>query len=185
MKTMQKLVLAAGLACLPFTANSQEVGKTYLDIGFTTLTVKDQTGTLGSFSPGAIKLTGGLVVIENLALEVMVGAGVSDSTKRIGSGSVTVGASNFYGAFAKPFYKISDKVTVFGRGGYFHGTLDVSAVGAGGSAALSTSDGGFAYGMGASVYLSDNISLVADWGRYFDKNNVQITGFGFGTKLDF
>ena len=129
------------------------------------------------FTPGMGRLIVGGAVNDNLALEVMGALGMGKST----SGIVSLEINNAFGLYARPFLKLNDTFEVFGRVGYFRGSITASA------STISISDSGsdLSYGIGAGVKVAEKISIVADYMTYYDKNSIKINGWTVGAKIGF
>ncbi len=130
-----------------------------------------------SLTPTIGRLVVGGKVADNLALEVMGAAGFGSSTV----GVVTLKVNNAFGAYAKPYIKINEKVELFGRLGFTRASLTASGPGA----TISTSGGDVSYGIGIGVEVAENISLVADYMSYYDKSSISIKGWSVGAKFGF
>lgn len=128
-------------------------------------------------TPTVARVMLGAKVADNLALEALGAVGMGSST----SGIVTLKVNHGFGAYAKPFFSVNDKVELFGRVGMFNGSLTASAPGV----SISTSGSSFSYGAGIAVNIAENIALVADYMSYYDKNSITVTGWTIGAKFAF
>lgn len=176
------VALASFALCGVATAQNSDL---YGEVGFASLKLKDETGTIGSFDNTAVKFTLGKVVADNIALEATIGTGMSDDSKVIRGVNVSVETKEFYGAFVRPFVKINDDLEVFARVGYFHGKIKASASVPRASITASDSSSDIAYGIGAAYNISKTTSLVVDYMNYYDKDDTKVNGFGLGLRYKF
>lgn len=155
------------------TAQAEEKAN-YVEAAFGRLNY-EESGYRLTPSVGRIML--GAKVSENVALEALGAIGMGSST----TGIVTLKVNHGFGAYVKPFFPVNEKVDLFGRFGVFNGSLTASAPGV----SISTSGSSFSYGAGVSVTVAENISLVADYMSYYDKNSITINGWSVGAKFGF
>lgn len=184
---MKKIILSIAAVATMGTsvAVSAQQSDLYGEVGFAALKIKDESGTLGSFDNTAVKFTLGKVVANNIALEAMIGTGMSDDSKVISGVNVSVETKEYYGAFVRPFAKINDDFEVFARVGYFHGKLRATASNGVASASISDSGGDIAYGVGAAYNITKTTALVVDYMNYYDKEDTKVNGFGLGLRYKF
>jgi hypothetical protein len=174
-------VAFAILTCNAGNAFAQMKEGTYFEAGYSSNTIKDETGFLGSFNNGALKLTLGSEVTQNLAIEGSIGTGMGDDTNVVQGVPVTVQTKEFFSLYARPFIKLSDPLEVFARAGYFRGKINASANGV----STNETQGDFSYGGGLAFNVSPASAIVIDYMMYFDKDNTRVTGFGFGYRQRF
>ncbi|MCA8900045.1 MAG: porin family protein [Hyphomonas sp.] len=78
-------------------------------------------------------------------------------------GASTVELDNSFAAFGVVKAPVAEQVDVFARAGYATSEYNVSTPGLG---SASGDDDGFAYGVGAKVFLTDRFGLRGDFTRY-------------------
>ncbi|MBB3197119.1 porin family protein [Roseateles terrae] len=120
---------------------------------------------------GALRGMAGWEVHPNLALELMLAAGVSDAKYSDGS---KIKLSHSLGVFAKPKFAVTDQIEVFGRAGWTRTRLKVSD----GSNSVTDHGQDLAWGLGASYKIMPGWSASLDYTRYYDKNGGNISGIG-------
>ncbi len=179
-KTSAFTTLLALLICSSSSFAQQSNG-TYFEAGYSSNTIKDETGVLGNFNNGALKLTLGTEVAPNFAIEGSVGTGMGDDTNVVAGIPVTVKTKEFFSLYARPFIKLSDPLEVFARVGYFRGKINAAAAGV----SVNDTQGDFSYGGGMAINLSPATAIVLDYMMYFDKDDTRVTGFGFGLRQRF
>lgn len=171
------LVAAAALATLGAQAQS-ESSPIYGEIGWTNVTYKDSGY---KFNPSMVRAIVGADVHPNLAVEGMLGFGISDDTVNIRGIDVKGEIDNAWGVFLKPKATVAPNFEVFGRIGYVKTRISASVPGY----SISDSGGDVAYGLGASYKLTEKASLNADYMSYYNKDGVKGTGFTIGLGVRF
>lgn len=92
--------------------------------------------------------------------------------------NVTLDVDNYYIGFVRGIYPVSEQFDIFGRIGYGEATADADVVGtvrgftASGSG--STSESGFAYGVGAQYNLTHHDGIRADYTRLEDTDIISL-----------
>ncbi|QTD45642.1 outer membrane beta-barrel protein [Ottowia testudinis] len=151
----------------------------YTELGFTALRYKDNaTGAgLPAFKGNATMVRGiaGYNLNENLALEGMVGFGVSGKKSTIGGEVFHAKPSNMVGLFIKPKLPLGDSAELFGRVGF-------SSVKFGGDPGRSN---GLAWGLGGAYRLTPAVALTADYMRYYSKSGQSLGGMTVGVNYRF
>jgi len=178
MKKLFPFIVALGFLS-PTLASAQQ--KPYVEVGFSAITIKDETNFLGDYNNGAIKLTVGSEITNWLAIEGTVGTGVGDDTNNVLGVPVTVKTKEFASLYLRPFVKINEQVELFGRLGYFSGKIQASALGQ----TVSETDSDFSYGVGVAFSLTNTSAIVLDYMQFYDKESVKITGFGIAYRQRF
>lgn len=172
--TLSTLFLAAGTA----QAQAQASGRLYGEIGLAQITYK----ALGlSLKPSALRAIVGTEVHPNLAVEGMVGFGMTDDSTTIGGVRVTGEIDHMWGLFVKPKASVAPGLDVFARLGYAKTKIAVSVPGY----RITGSDGDMAYGLGASYKLTENFSANVDYMSYYNKDGVKGAGFTVGLGFKF
>jgi opacity protein-like surface antigen len=167
----------AGTAAQAQAAKSPQ-NAIYGELGWSSITFKDSGY---SFKPSAVRALIGTEINPNLAFEGMVGLGVADDTIRIANTPVTAEIDKTWGLYLKPKVSLANNVEVFARLGYARTHVSVSAPGY----RAADTGGDLSYGAGASVKLTDSISVNADYMSYYNKDGVKGTGFTVGLGFKF
>lgn len=178
---MNKKIIAFSIAissALSSASFAAEVGQSYAEIGYGSLTYKEAGFTL---KPSVIKGTFGVVSHEGLAFEAFAATGLSDSTVRYLNVPVTLSIDSAFGVYARPFMRLGESGEVYARLGFFYGTLSVSALGY----SYGSSGSDISYGVGAAVNLSKSTAATVEAMNYYDKDGIQVTSVGAGIRFNF
>lgn len=179
MNHLGKIVAATAVALTAATAQAQGM---YGELGYSHLKFEESdTAFSAKVNPSMVRGIVGYELNPNLAVEGMVGLGLSSDDVRVGSASLKGKVDNVFGAFVKPKVRIGESVELFGRAGV--ATTKVSAR----AGDLSISDRGtsFAYGGGASFALTPRTSINADYMRYYDRKGITVDGINVGVGIKF
>jgi opacity protein-like surface antigen len=185
---MKNALLAAGvLLALSGTAHAQIVRPTaggtsplYGELGYSYLDANGSSaGADLSGHPGMIRGIVGYQVHPNAAIEGLLGIGIHDSHH---DGTV-LGLnynSNFrvrstVGLFAKPKLDFGN-FEVFGRVGYAQTRLRTNLTIGAANSGSNTSNGDFAYGLGANWRFNPRVYAGLDLMRYYDRGQTRIDG---------
>lgn len=148
--------------------------KNYAEIGFG-WTAYEEAGW--RLVPKIMKATVGTKIMDNLAIEGMGAFGIVDSS----IGGVTLKVDSAFGAYAKPFFKLSDNVEIFGRLGFTR----ISGTASGGGGSIYGYDSGFSYGAGGAFKFDDTYALVVDYMQYYNKDGVNVYGVTSSLRIGF
>jgi hypothetical protein len=127
-----------------------------------------------------VKFTLGTNIADNLAVEFMMGKGVNDGENLRKSyyseSSTKKGLGNFFGIYLRPFFSPTDNLEIFGRVGYFNGTVNETfsykSYGQYGPPSVSTqsySREGVSYGVGLAYKVAENTSVILDYMQHKTK----------------
>jgi hypothetical protein len=166
-----------GLLTVLFTSSgalAQQKGDLYGGLGYNFITYEEPGA---SVDLGALGFTLGSRVMNNVAIEAIVGVGVSDDTVT----NVKVEINDFIGVYVRPFLAISENAEVYARLGFFRG--EISASGAGLRVSSTGSD--FSYGLGAAFNVSKDTAITLDYTVFYDKSSITVNGFGVGLRFNF
>ncbi|MDO5691787.1 MAG: porin family protein [Pseudomonadota bacterium] len=159
------------------TAATQGTG-VYTELGYSFLRFKDgNTGGLKSFKGNGGMLRGivGYNAHENLAVEGMVGLGVSGKKSRLGEDFYSAKPKNMFGVFVKPKVALGDSAELYGRLGYASAKFDGD----------DKRRNGVAWGLGAAYRFTPELSITADYMRYHSKNSAALDGLTLGVNYRF
>ena len=111
--------------------------------------------------------------------------GLGSSKDGISINGVETGAdakiTSAFGVFVRPSVAVTESIDLFGRVGVVRNKLKVSSpVGSD-----STSETGFAYGVGANFNLSKTSYIQANWMNYYKKDGLKVDGFGVSYGMRF
>lgn len=179
MKKLLPLLAAAGLLAFGSLAQAQQMrmGSAYGELGVSRF---DVTG-IGSAKPTVLRGIVGAEMHPYVAVEGMLGFGINEDDSSIGGVPVDVEVKHTWGLFAKPKFNFGDRAEVFGRLGFAHTKIEASGVGLN----RTTSEGDFAYGVGANFNFSPRTYVGLDWMRYLDKDNVKADGVTLSVGMKF
>jgi hypothetical protein len=179
---MKKIISLAFVACTVLPTYSLAQENSYVQISYGVNTIKDETGTIGSYDNSSIAITLGKEISNNIAVEGVLGSGVGDDSNTVQGRRVTVKTKEFFGLYLRPFVKLNDQFELFGRAGYFRTKIHAAIQG---GATVSDSDGDVSYGLGAALSLSKTSAIVLDFTHYYDKDDTQVRGFGISYRHRF
>ena len=170
---MKKIIFAlpALSMALAFNASAQTVAPSfYTEVGYASVPYHDSGYNLGTL--GVLNFKFGINVHENFAVEGALGTGMQDASFYYGSTRVTTTLNNMYGIYAKPKVKIADNFEVFGRLGYTHINMNLSAL----SSTFNAYSGSLSYGLGAQYSFTKSVYGELDWMSYYSKNGASGKG---------
>lgn len=179
---MKKLAIASALSLMAVAASAQ----TYAEIGYTSVEYEENVfGVTVESKPAALRGIIGYEINPNLAVEGLVGFGLSDdeiSARGLGTAAGSkLEIDNVVGIYVKPKVKFGPNLEGFVRAGFAHAKASASIAGASASA----SESSFSYGLGLSYSFSPNASLNLDYMSYLDKNATTVTGITVGVGFKF
>lgn len=178
-KVVYKSAAVAAFLLATLGAQAQSSGSgMYGELGWTNIAYKDSGYNI---EPSMLRAIVGVDVHPNLAVEGMLGFGISDDTVTIRGVNVKTEIDNAWGVFLKPKTAVTPDLDLFARLGYVKAKVSASVPGY----SASDSGGDMAYGLGLSYKLSDKMSLNADYMSYYNKNDVKGTGFTVGLGIRF
>lgn len=180
MKYRSQLLCAALLAAA-FGAQAQtrnQAGPLYGELGYSPIKIKYADT---SVTPKVLRAMVGYELSPNLAIEGMLGMGVSDDSTKVGSVSINGEVDHTVGIYLKPKAAITPDLEVFGRLGYARSKLTFSALGM--TESDSSSDA--SYGLGFSYRFDPKISLTVDYMSYYNKNGWKANGLTVGVGFRF
>jgi len=146
-----KIVLAS-LAALAVASPALAQGKLELGAGYSNFDVEDA-------DIGALTARGTYFINPHVGVEAEASFGIDDD--QVAGADVEL--DNSLAAFGVVQAPVTDRVDVFARAGYATNEYNVSVPGVG---SASESDDGFAYGVGAKVFLTERFGLRGDFTKY-------------------
>jgi len=174
-----KALLITGACLAAFGAQAQSL---YGELGYSLLNYNESSPGINSkIEPTALRGIIGYELNPNLAVETHLSLGLKDDTARVAGISVKGEVDNSVGLFVKPKVRLGESVELFGRAGLTSTKVTASA----GNVAVSDRGMGFAYGVGASFGLTQNLSLNADYMNTYDRKGVKVDGVTFGVGFRF
>jgi hypothetical protein len=176
-KTTLTLLAAATALFALSSAHAQEAApKLYGELGYTQLNIKesDPIGPI-KFSPKALTGVFGYQFAPHMAVEGMLGINAGKGNVKFNGAATGVDGKlkTALGVFFRPSVSVSDSIDLFGRIGWVHGELELSAPGV----SASERDDSLAYGVGANFNLSKTSYIQTNWMNYYKKDGVKIDGF--------
>lgn len=179
---MKKLIIVTAIALAAVGAQAQ----TYGEIGYTSVTAKDSSnGSSIEASPSAIRGILGYELNPHLAIEGMVGFGMSDDTIKVNGANLSsakLAIDSVFGVYLKPKTKLNEKVEVFARVGFAEvkGTTTVTGFGS-----ETSKESSLSFGAGMSYAINPTTSFNADYMQYLSKDGFKANGFTFGVGFKF
>lgn len=111
----------------------------------------------------------GVDLNRNIALEAMIGAGVSDDSAY----GAKLELKHAIGFYIKPKINLTDNLEAFARLGIAKAKLKVSSYYYG---SVTDSDNDFSFGAGLAYTFSSGVYGALDYMRYYDKDGLTIDG---------
>ncbi|MGM9428059.1 porin family protein [Hydrogenophaga sp. MI9] len=167
---MKKLVLVSLLGLAAVSAQAQSV---YADVAYQMFDTDLTT------DPAAVRGIVGYKFNPNLSVEGMLGAGVRDGKDASMGATAKVKLDRLAGIYAKSSFKVNDSFELYGRLGYVNYKATASASAGKYSAKVSDSGSDVSYGVGASYYLSPNMSVNVDYMNFGDLEGGVAVGLKF------
>ncbi len=161
------IALLTALAANSASAQSMSNKGYYGEIGYTAMTLKNTTNGFDA-TPKLARLTVGKDINENLSVEAMYAASISN-----GNSLGTDVSADAYGIFLKPKMEVAKDAEVFARVGWVHVNEQEKA----GGVSRSFSDSGAAYGFGIQSKFTNNFYGQLDYMNYYDKDAKSAKGF--------
>lgn len=185
MKKSVSLGVALVLGVSASVAQSQEsVADGYLGLSHSFLTYEDDAFP-EDFDLGAAVGQVGARINPYFSAELRAGVGTYDHTVSNNSASASIEVDYLIGGYGLVGIPTKTPVYPYVIAGMTQGKLSVSAQGPGGSASGSESESDFSYGVGAKVSVTDKLDLTAEYLRYFDESDYEISGITFGGQVKF
>jgi opacity protein-like surface antigen len=187
---MRKPILALGfasvvIAATPLAVSAQTVGQFYGEAGYSKLNVDIDIPGAPKFKPDALRLSIGYVPAPNLAVEGLFATGLSGSSKNIDGVNVKVDLKESFGIYLRPFVDLNDTVQLYARLGFISAKAKASASAPGITVSATDRDEDFSYGIGAAFNVSKTVALTVDYTQFFDKDGVDVSGYGVGLRFNF
>lgn len=184
--TVPVLAVATALFAFASSAQAQDAStpKLYGELGYTQLSAKASDGVDAlKFSPSAVSGVFGYQFMPWLAVEGQVGIGASKGKIKLNGADTGVNGKvkSTAGVFLKPSVAVSDSIDLFGRVGWVHTELELSAGGVSNTGRGSD----IAYGVGANFNFSKTSYVQASWMNYYKKDGLKVDGFAVAYGMRF
>lgn len=182
-KLIVKLAIAGLTFCPTFVAAQEQVNGAYVGANYTFVTYDEEF--LGDADLGALSGKVGARINPYISAELRAGVGVADETATDGNVSVTLELDYLVGGYV--LFGLPNKTPIYPyiALGYTKGELTLSATDPGGSFSISESDSDLSYGLGANLAISDNVQLNAEYMKYIDKDDYEVSGISIGASYLF
>jgi opacity protein-like surface antigen len=178
---LSNVFVAGTLAAIAMTAQAQApVQSLYGELAYTSAGVQLQDMN-GTKDYPVLRGILGYQINNYLAVEGMLGFGVSDRNDTLIGIPVKSKIDHTYGIFVKPQFQINDSISIFARAGYARTKVSYEEPGY----SESKSHGSFAYGAGATYSFTPQMYLNVDYMSYYDKNNSKAHGPSIGLGYKF
>jgi opacity protein-like surface antigen len=141
----------------------------YGELGYTWAKV---TGGGASVKPGVLRGIIGYNVHPNLAVEGMLGLGITDDGQNIAGTNVDGKVEHSLGVYLKPKMNVTPALEVFARAGYASTRVKLESQ----SGSASTTKGDWSYGAGLTYSLGRATYAGLDYMRYYNKDGVKADG---------
>lgn len=174
MKNILVLASLLAIASASFAQSNTAQTNLYGEVGYHSFELKSGDFPGLSTNNGVVSGIIGHKFHPNLSAEVFLAGNVDEGSDTIGGVAFETKIKNSFGVFLRPSTMVGEKVELFGRVGYARSKLEISAPGI----SASDSNGSFAYGVGANYYFSDRLYGQLTYTSLYDKDDVELKGFG-------
>jgi len=169
-----KIIFALFALTMSLAASAQTDGKTYLELAYGAIKYQEP-GAWATPGVGMIRL--GSNIDKNISLEGLIGTTITDAY----SGNVAFRFDSVFGGYIKARTDIGPNAQVFGRLGFTQGTATASVP----SYAVSGSDSGLSYGVGAQFDFASKTYVIIDYMSYYSNSGVSASGISGGIGIKF
>lgn len=136
-----------------------------------------------SITPKVLRGMLGYEVNPNLAVEGMLGLGVSDGSTTVSGVRVTGEVDHMIGLYLKPKVTVTPELELFARAGIVRNKVTASVPAAVWTGSDTQSD--VSYGLGLAYSINKTTSLVVDCMSYYSKDGVKGNGVTVGVGFKF
>lgn len=172
MKTISRVLGSLVLLAVAGVANAQITAKDiYAEAAVVPL---KYSGSGDSIKPLGARLTMGMNINTNLAVEGTYLFTASEDSVKVLNRDVDIGVSG-YGVYLKPKFEVANGTEIFGRVGYTSSKAKASV-----SNVSVTGDtvNSFSYGAGVQTEITKDWYAQADYMLYSKKDGASVKGFG-------
>ncbi|WP_404364513.1 porin family protein [Marinobacter sp.] len=185
---MNRIFIAISASAIIFSVSPAQAQKPidqgYLGANYIFLTYEED-GFSEDFDLGALVGKAGAKLTPYFAAELRAGFGVADESVSANGFTGELELDYLVGGYAvggipneTPFYPY---VVI----GYTKGELTASVSGPGGSASISESESDLSYGVGADFFVTERFLVNAEYMKYLDKDDFEISGISVGGTIMF
>lgn len=181
-KSLSLAVASLALSAQAQDRSPQDSSPWFAEVGYSAMSFTNKSETDGSkmkSNPGALTLAVGYRFHPNVAVEGLLGVGVTKGkTKWAGVDEGSRAKVDVYGIYVRPTFPINEQVELFGRLGYLQAKVSETN----GAERASDSGGRFSYGLGVNYNVSKTAYLQATWtqGIYKKKDEPNLKGSAIG-----
>lgn len=149
----------------------------------------DESGVSGNYAVTALALKAGYFVNPTFAIEGKLGFGLgSGSDTETFSGTdvnIEVSLDSYFSLLAVGLVPLTEDFNVYGKVGF--SSISLSATGSAGGYTASASDSGssLSYYFGGEYKIQSDLSLNAEFGSLYSRENVTMSGINFGLTRHF
>jgi opacity protein-like surface antigen len=174
---LSKVLIASAFATTAVTVQAQGI---YGQLDYTNARVQLKDLNEAADYP-VLRGIVGIDLSKYLAVEGMLGVGVSDKEDRVIGIPVKSKIDHTYGVFLKPKLQISDAFGIYGRAGYARTKVSIETLGQSESETYTA----FAYGAGATYNFTPQAYLNVDYMSYYNKDGSKAHGPSIGLGYKF
>lgn len=180
---MKKLIRFLSVTAVLSAAVAAQA-QVYVEGSVTGLTAKDSSisGLSYKSKPSTFSGLVGYNVHPNVDVEgyLALGAGESNATIN-GVSSGTLKAKSSFGVFVKPKVMASNELELFARLGYLENKFNAVEQ----NTTYKTTNGSFAYGVGANYYFDKRTYVTGSYMNYNNKDGFKVNGLSVGVGYKF
>jgi opacity protein-like surface antigen len=183
---MKKMIRFLSVTAVLATAAAAAQAQVYVEGSVAALTAKSSSdGVNTETKPSAFSGLVGYNVHPNVDVEGYLGLGagkssITENGKNIG---IDAKVKSSFGVFVKPKVMVSPEVEVFGRLGFLENKYEASAQS--GNASNVSTQGSFAFGVGANYYFDKRTYVTGSYMNYHNKDGLKVNGLSIGVGYKF
>lgn len=160
--------------------NKPQAGGLYGELG---LTQVKYSYAGYSITPKVLRGVVGYDAHPNVAIEAMVGLGISDGSTTVAATRVVGEVDHMIGLYVKPKVDVSPELQVFARVGFARSKVTGSVPSMGLTTTATDSDA--SYGMGLAYSFNKTSALTLDYMSYYSKDGEKANGLTLGVGFKF
>lgn len=178
---MKRVLLCAAVAACAAAPAFAETGL-YGSAGYTHI-VSSEEFNGENIDMGALSGQVGMMLNDNFGVEVEAAVGVRDFDDRVSGVQIVASLEYAIAAYGRAQVEVGDNITVFARAGFAQAEIEVEASAFSIGQQASSSDSGFAGGIGADFMLTERVGLTAGYTRH--EVGEGFNTFNIGAKFKF
>lgn len=129
-------------------------------------------------NPTAVVLRGGTFINKNFSVEGRFGFGLGDGSVTYSGVPVDLAVDSLFGAYALGHLPINKVMSIYGAIGYTSGELTATVPGT--TIAVTESDSGMSFGLGADFNVSEKMAINVEYMNYLNETGYTFSALAVG-----